>query len=141
MVALIPVSSSPKIGVPEFNRRENSCGNVDFVSVSNFSFSFFICDNTLGDICVTSVQREGVDFRKKFKRHFLSNSHQGSSDSANKFGSMTGQDFLRFMTDFIKHTRVTLEKLVLLLLENHQSLRDLPTLDLSKGNVETLLSF
>ncbi|GBL58582.1 hypothetical protein AVEN_9089-1 [Araneus ventricosus] len=79
--------------------------------------------------------------RKNFKYQFLSNALQGSSGSANKFGLMTGRDFQGFMIPSIKKTRVTKERLVLLLLDNHQSLLDLPKLDLFEGNGVTLLSF
>ncbi|GBN75306.1 hypothetical protein AVEN_38227-1 [Araneus ventricosus] len=47
--------------------------------------------------------------RKIFKRHFLSNVPQGSSDSSNKSRWMTEQDFHSFMRQFIKHARLTRE--------------------------------
>ncbi|GBL74391.1 hypothetical protein AVEN_235358-1 [Araneus ventricosus] len=45
---------------------------------------------------------------------------------------MTGEDFQSFWRHFIKHTRVIKERPVLLLLDNHQSHLDLPSLDWAK---------
>ena len=58
--------------------------------------------------------------------------------SANKSGWMTGDDFVLFMEHFIKHTRVTKDKPVLLLLDNHQShldIKPIPVIKRSKARV------
>ncbi|GBO46840.1 hypothetical protein AVEN_130456-1 [Araneus ventricosus] len=57
--------------------------------------------------------------KKIFKRHFRSNAPQSSSGSLNKSGWMTGQDFQSFIRHFIKHTRVTKERPVLLIMDNN----------------------
>jgi hypothetical protein len=54
---------------------------------------------------------------------------------------MTGDDFLLFMEHFIKHTRVTKERPVLLLLDIHQSHFAVKVLHLAKENGVVLLSF
>ncbi|GBM12644.1 hypothetical protein AVEN_46134-1 [Araneus ventricosus] len=79
--------------------------------------------------------------RKISKRHFRSNVPEGSSGTTNESGWMTEQDFQSYMRHFIKHVRVTKERPVLLILDNHQSHLDLPTLDLAEDNGVILLSF
>jgi hypothetical protein len=54
---------------------------------------------------------------------------------------MTGDDFLLFMEKFIKYTRVTKDRPVLHLLDNHQSHLAVKVLDLAKENGVVLLSF
>jgi hypothetical protein len=54
---------------------------------------------------------------------------------------MTGNDFVLFMQHFIKHTRVTKDRPVLLLLDNHQSHLAIKVLDLAKENGAVLLTF
>jgi hypothetical protein len=54
---------------------------------------------------------------------------------------MTEEDFLLFMEHFIKHTRVTKDRTVLLLLENHQPHLAVKVLDLEKENGLVFLSF
>ncbi|GBN18026.1 hypothetical protein AVEN_41402-1 [Araneus ventricosus] len=74
-----------------------------------------------------SVPSSFVFPNNTFKRHFLSNSPQGSAGSANKSEWMAGQEFQSFMKHFIKPARVTKEKPVILLLDHHQSHFELPT--------------
>lgn len=57
--------------------------------------------------------------RKKFQDHFVRNGPIGSAGSANSSGWMQDTDFLAFLQHFARHTRVTLESKVLLLLDNH----------------------
>jgi len=47
---------------------------------------------------------------------------------------MTGDNFVLDTKDFIKHTRVTKDKPVLILLDNHQSRLDIKVLDLAEEN-------
>ncbi|GBL79448.1 hypothetical protein AVEN_92616-1 [Araneus ventricosus] len=77
---------------------------------------------------------------KIFKRNFRSNAPQGSSGSSNKSRWMTEQDFQSFMKHFLKHARITKDRPVLLILDNHQSHLVLPTLDLAKENGVIILS-
>jgi hypothetical protein len=65
----------------------------------------------------------------------------GSAGSANKSGWKTDDDFLLFMEHFIKHTKVTKDRPVLLLLDNHQSHLAVKVLDLAKENGVVVLSF
>jgi hypothetical protein len=79
--------------------------------------------------------------RKNYRCYFIANGPEGSAGSANKSGWMTGDDFLLFMEHFIKHTRVTKDRPMLLLLENHQSHLAVKVFDLAKENWVVLLSF
>lgn len=79
--------------------------------------------------------------RKNYRDYFISNGPDGCAGSANKSGWMTGTDFKMFMEHFIKHTRVSKEKPVLLLLDNHQSHLNIAVIDLAKDNGVVLLSF
>jgi hypothetical protein len=56
--------------------------------------------------------------RKNYKGYFITNGPEGSAGSANKSGWMTRDNFLLFMEYFIKHTRATKDRPVLLLLDN-----------------------
>ncbi|GBM76024.1 hypothetical protein AVEN_68971-1 [Araneus ventricosus] len=71
--------------------------------------------------------------RKHFKHYFHPNASQRSKVAENKSVWVSGQGFQRLLRHFIKHTRVTKERPVLLLLETiNQSDPDLPALDLPK---------
>lgn len=70
---------------------------------------------------------------------FLANAPEGSSGFANKSWWMTGQDFQCFMRHFIKHT--TKETPVLLLMDNHESYIDSPTLVMAKSSGVIFLSY
>jgi hypothetical protein len=78
--------------------------------------------------------------RKKYRDYFITSGPEGSSGSANKSGWVTGNDFV-FMQHFIKHTRVTKDRPVLLLPDNYQSRLAIKVLDLAKENGVVLLSF
>lgn len=71
--------------------------------------------------------------RKNFRRHFVNGGPPGSYGSANKSGWMQEDDFLLFLCHFVKHTRVTLERKVLLLLDNHSSHISVRAVDFCKG--------
>jgi hypothetical protein len=77
--------------------------------------------------------------RKNYRDYFIANGPEDSAGSANKSVWMTGDDFLLFMEHFIKNTGVTNDRLVLLLLDNHQSHLAVKVLDLGKENGLVLL--
>jgi hypothetical protein len=70
--------------------------------------------------CGNSIPPYIVFPRKNYRGYFIANGPEGSTGYANMSGWMTGDDFLLFMEHFIKHTRVTKDRPVLLLLDNHQ---------------------
>jgi hypothetical protein len=78
---------------------------------------------------------------KNYRGYFIANGPESSTGSVNMSGWMTGDDFLLFTEHFIKHTRVTKDRPVLLLLDNHQSHLAVNVLDLAKENGVVLLSF
>jgi hypothetical protein len=58
-------------------------------------------------------------FPKKYCRgYFIANEPEGSARSANKSGWMTGDDFLLSIEHFLKHTRVTKNRSVVLLVDS-----------------------
>ncbi|XP_068213893.1 uncharacterized protein [Palaemon carinicauda] len=59
--------------------------------------------------------------RVHFRDHFLINSPLGSSGAANPSGWMKESDFVGFLDHFVKHTKCSKERPVLLLLDNHES--------------------
>ncbi len=79
--------------------------------------------------------------RKKFQDHFVRNGPIGSAGSANSSGWMQDIDFLAFLQHFARHTRVTLESKVLLLLDNHWSYLSVAGIDFCRSNGIVLLSF
>jgi len=79
--------------------------------------------------------------RKVFKNHFLNGGPVGCIGVANSSGWMTEADFVSYMHHFIKHTRATSTRPVLLLLDNHCSHLSLDALNLAKENGVVMLSF
>jgi hypothetical protein len=77
--------------------------------------------------------------KNNYRDYFITGEPEGSTGLQS--GWMTGDDFLLFMEHFIKHIRVTNDRLVLLLLDNHQSHLAVRVLALSKENAMVLLSF
>ncbi|RXN03369.1 tigger transposable element-derived 6-like protein [Labeo rohita] len=79
--------------------------------------------------------------RKNFKDHFIQSGPLGSAGSANASGWMQEEDFLSFLVHFVKHTKVSPERKVLLLLDNHSSHISVRTVDFCKGQGIVLLTF
>jgi len=59
--------------------------------------------------------------RVNYKDHFIRGGPPGCGGTSNKSGWMQGEQFLQFMQHFKNHVRPTLEKKVLILLDNHES--------------------
>jgi hypothetical protein len=72
--------------------------------------------------------------RKNYRGYFIGNGPEGSTGSVIKSEWMTEDDLLLFMEHFIKHTRVAEGRLVLLLLDYHQSHLSVKVLDPAKEN-------
>ncbi|XP_065124996.1 uncharacterized protein [Paramisgurnus dabryanus] len=79
--------------------------------------------------------------RKNFKDHFVQSGPLGSAGSANSSGWMQEEDFLSFLVHFVKHTKVSPERKVLLLLDNHSSHISVRAVDFCKGQGIVLLTF
>lgn len=79
--------------------------------------------------------------RVHMKDDFLVNASLGSCGSANKSGWMTEKDFVLYLQHFVKHARPSLEKPVLLLLDNHGSHLSVEGLNYAKANGIIMLSF
>ncbi|XP_063857280.1 uncharacterized protein LOC135098820 [Scylla paramamosain] len=79
--------------------------------------------------------------RKNYHDHFIRDGPEGSIGACHPSGWMTQDNFLLFMKHFIKHTKATVEKPILLLLDNHQSHVNYDVITLCKENGVVLLSF
>jgi len=79
--------------------------------------------------------------RKKFKDHFIRDGPQGVFGGAHPSGWMTADNFLVFLTHFVKHAKPTPERQALLLLDNHHSHLAVQTLAFAKLNGIVMLSF
>ncbi|KAJ8277851.1 hypothetical protein GJAV_G00080870, partial [Gymnothorax javanicus] len=79
--------------------------------------------------------------RKKFQDHFIQNGPLGCTGSANGSGWMQETDFLAFLQHFARHTLVTPESKLLLLLDNHPSHLSVVAIDFCKLHGIVLLSF
>ncbi|KAL4134942.1 hypothetical protein QTP88_006622 [Uroleucon formosanum] len=79
--------------------------------------------------------------RVNYKDHFIRGDPPGCVGTSNKSGWMQGEQFLQFMQHFKNHVRPTLEKKVLILLDNHESHLYLPVIDYCRENGIVLLSF
>lgn len=72
--------------------------------------------------------------RVKFQNHFLRGGPIGCIGTANKSGWMQGEEFLQFMKHFVNHARPSINKKVLVLLDNHESHLYLPVIDFCQSN-------
>jgi len=76
-----------------------------------------------------------------YKDYFVRGGPSGCVGIANKSGSMQGNEFLKFMKHFAKHVKPSVDKKVLVLLDNHISHLYLPVIDFCREVGIILLSF
>lgn len=76
-----------------------------------------------------------------FKDHFIANGPLGCADSVNPLGCMKETHFINYLKHFVSHVRCSKTKLVLLLLDYHDSYLSIEGLNYSKENGITILSF
>ena len=79
--------------------------------------------------------------RKKLRPFMMKNAPLGSVGAVHPSGWMTAENFLIFVEHFVKFTRCTTEKPILLILDNHSSHLSIPVLNFCKRNGVVLLSF
>ncbi|XP_014831133.1 PREDICTED: uncharacterized protein LOC106909301 [Poecilia mexicana] len=77
--------------------------------------------------------------RKRYKELFIQSGPTGSAGSGNASGWMQDEDFLLFLAQFAKHTKVSPER-VLLLLDNHCSHISVKAIDFCKEKGMVLLT-
>lgn len=78
---------------------------------------------------------------KNYQRQLGENASPGSKVICNGSGWMCQKDFTTFITHFIDNVKPSIEKPVLLLLDNHQSHLSVEALDLAANNGVHILSF
>lgn len=79
--------------------------------------------------------------RKRYKQYFIQSGPTGRAGSGNASGWMQEEDFRLFLDHFAKHTKVSPEKKVLLLLDNHCSHLSVKAIDFCKEKGIVLLTF
>ncbi|XP_014360249.2 uncharacterized protein LOC106712268 [Papilio machaon] len=79
--------------------------------------------------------------RKQFKTHFLNGGPPECIGAGNASGCVTDEEFYHFMQHFIKHVKPSIERPVLLVLDNHSSHLNVKTLSLAKEKGVVMLSF
>ena len=79
--------------------------------------------------------------RVHFNKRFLHGAPIGSICEAYPSGWMTSNTFLVFMKHFIKYSHASIDRKVLLLLDNHESHISVQTIELAKANGVVMLSF
>jgi len=79
--------------------------------------------------------------RVNYKDHFIATGPVGSEGDANPSGWMQKENFIKFAKHFVKHTKPSKERPILLLLDNHDSHLSIESLDYLKENGVTVLSF
>ena len=79
--------------------------------------------------------------RVHYRDHFVKGGPPGCLGLAHPSGWMTEQNFLEVMKHLVKHTRCTMEKPILLTLDNHESHISISVLDFAKQNGIIMLSF
>ncbi|KAB0795100.1 hypothetical protein PPYR_11939 [Photinus pyralis] len=78
--------------------------------------------------------------RQNYRNHFVANGPPGCIGTANKSGWMIQEHFIIFLKHFIKHSRCTKERPVLLILDNHDSHLSLEGIELCGENGVIILS-
>ena len=78
--------------------------------------------------------------RVKYKEHFLRGAPHGSVGAATRTGWINEEIFLKYLLHFIKETRCSNEKPVLLIMDNHEAHISIKTIDLAKENGITILT-
>ena len=76
----------------------------------------------------------------KFRDHMMKGAPPDSIGVANPSGWTSAACFTEFMKHFIKHTKCSKDRPVILILDNHDSHISIETIDLSKENGVTLLT-
>jgi len=79
--------------------------------------------------------------RVRFNERFIRDGPPGSRGASHKSGWMTKENFVVFLNHFISNVRCTVDKPVLLLLDNHESHVSIECVQLAKDNGIILLSF
>ncbi|XP_045480922.1 MFS-type transporter clz9-like [Harmonia axyridis] len=79
--------------------------------------------------------------RVNFRDYFLQNAPIGSDGDSNRSGWMIEANFIKFAKHFIKYSRASQDKPVLLLLDNHDSHLSIEALDFFKKYGVIVLSF
>jgi hypothetical protein len=79
--------------------------------------------------------------RKNFRDHFLRGGPIGCIGVANSSGWMTEADFGTYIRHFVKNVRSTIDRPVLLLLDNHGSHLSIDAINFAKLNGVVMLSF
>jgi hypothetical protein len=79
--------------------------------------------------------------RVNFRDHFIRDGPTGCIGSANPSGWMKSADFVIFINHFAAHTKCSVDKPVLILLDNHESHLSLDTIDFCRANGIVLLTF
>jgi len=94
------------------------------------------CVNALGN----AIAPMFIFPRVHFKEYMLNEAPTGSIGTAHPSGWMTKENFFIFMAHFIKQTKCSKEKKVLLLLDNHDSHISIDVVDLCRDNGIVLLT-
>lgn len=79
--------------------------------------------------------------RVHFREHFTNNGPAGCHGGANPSGWMNEDKFYDYIQHFVRNTKPTKERPLLLLLDNHDSHLSIKTLDYCKNNGVVVLSF
>jgi len=72
--------------------------------------------------------------RVRFQHHFLRGGPTGCIGTVNKSGWMQGEELLQFMKHFVSHTRSSIDRKVLVLLDSHKSHLYLPVIEFCREN-------
>ena len=79
--------------------------------------------------------------RVKYHDHFIRDGPVGCVGTAHPSGWMTHDNFQKYLKHFVKHTKASKEKKVLLLLDNHESHLHIDILNYARDNGVVMLSF
>ena len=72
--------------------------------------------------------------RVNYKEHFFRDGSLGCTGASHPSGWMTEENFLKFVQHFMKHTRCSKDRNILLLLDNHESFISIEVLNYVKKN-------
>lgn len=79
--------------------------------------------------------------RVNYRPHMITGAPTGTIGAANPSGWTSSEIFVQWLNHFIRHTRVTKQRPVLLTMDNHESHMSIEAIDLAKDNGIVLLTF
>ncbi|XP_043212195.1 SH3 domain-containing protein C23A1.17-like [Amphibalanus amphitrite] len=127
------VQKPPQVVTARGSRQVGSLTSAERGELVTVCAAVSACGNTVPPMLIFP--------RVRYQPHFVRDGPPGCIGSAYPSGWMTKENFKIFLVHFVKHTRCSKERPVLLLLDNHESHLGVEAVTYAKENGVVLLSF